>query len=118
MILAVQGSRKFDDYSIFLSAMGRAMRRLEDGDREIFLYTAGPRRINEMALEFVNVSDFKSRQIKAQVRKVPPSWIEDNMSYLDYFAYFCVDRESVPPIVDLADSKDVPADVYRFKNAA
>ena len=117
MIFAIQGSKKFDDYPVFLSAMGKAMRKMGD-DKELFIYTAGPRRINEMADEFISVSDFKGWGIKAQLRKIPPSWINDNMNYLDYFAYFCVDRESLPPIVGLADAKDVPADVYRYRNAA
>jgi hypothetical protein len=116
MIIAVYGSNKFDDYSIFLNAMGTAMFRMDKDDTEIFLYTAGPRRVNEMAQEFANVSErgLKGRGIKIQVRKVPPSWIKENFAYLDYFAYFAVHKEVLPAIVNSAHAKDIPVEVYRY----
>jgi len=120
MIIAVQGSNKFDDYSIFLSAIGTAMFRMDPEDKQIFLYTAGPRRVNEMALEFANVSErsLRSRGIRIQVRKVPQSWIRDYLYELDYFAYFAVEREVLPTIVNSAKSRDVTVEVYRYRNAS
>jgi hypothetical protein len=116
MIIAVNGSKIFDDYSVFLNAMGTAMFSMNKEDTEIYLYTAGPRRINEMAMEFANVSErgLKGRGIKIQVRKVPPSWIKEHFHYLDYFAYFATKKESIPPIVNSAQAKDVRVEVYRY----
>jgi len=116
MIIAVHGSNKFDDYSVFLNAMGTAMFRMDNEDRQIFLYTAGPRRVNEMAMEFANVSErsLKGRGIRIQVRKVPPSWVKENFHFLDYFAYFAIPKENIPPIVNSARAKDVAVEVYRY----
>lgn len=116
MIIAVYGSSKFDDYPVFLRAMGNAMFAMDDEDKQIFLYTAGPRRVNEMAMEFANVSErsLKGRGIRIQVRKVPMPWIKDNFRFLDHFAYFAVKKEVLPQIVNSAYAKEVPVEVYRY----
>ena len=57
MIVGIQGTNSFDDYNIFLRAMGTAMSLMEDGDNEFLLYSAGPSRINSMAMEFSNISE-------------------------------------------------------------
>jgi hypothetical protein len=120
MIIAVHGSKKFDDYSIFLSGMSKAMFVMDKDDDQIFLYTAGPRRVNEMAMEFANVSErgLKARGVRIQVRKVPSGWIWDNFHFLDFFAYFAVEKEPIPAIVNSAQAKDVQAEVFRFRNVA
>jgi hypothetical protein len=116
MIIVVNGSNKFNDYSIFLNAMGTAMNRMDEEDRAIFLYTAGPRRVNEMATEFSNVSErgLKARGIKIQVRKVPQTWILEYFSDIDYFAYFALPKEPIPSIVDSAEAKEVTVEIYRY----
>jgi hypothetical protein len=116
MIIAVNGSNKFDDYSIFLNGMGTAMFVMDKEDPHIFLYTAGPKRINEMAMEFANVSErgLKGRGIKIQVRKVPVSWIKENFQFIDHFAYFGLPKEPLPTIVTSAQAKDVRVEVYRY----
>lgn len=120
MIIAVHGSKRFDDYSVFLSGMAKAMFVMDKEDKQIFLYTAGPKRINEMAMEFANVSEngLKARGIRIQVRKVPASWVWDNFHFLDFFAYFAVERESIPPVVNSARAKDVQTEVFRYRNVA
>lgn len=118
MILAVQGSKNFNDYSIFLSGMGTAMFRfnMDKEDNQIFIYTAGPRRINEMATEFANVSErgLRARGIRIQVRKIPPSWINENMGFIDYFAYFCIPSDVSPKIINIAKENGVRTEVYRY----
>lgn len=118
MIIAVHGSKKFNDYSIFFSGMARALFTMDKEDDKIFLYTAGPKRVNEMAKEFANVSSdgLRARKKRIQVRQVPPSWIWSNFHFLDFFAYFAVEREPIPAIVNSAQAKDVRAEVFRFKN--
>lgn len=114
MILAIQGSKSFSDYTIFLRAMGTALSTLSEGDDEFTIFSAGPAQINSFAQEFINVSNWKSRGIKAKLVKVPPSWIEDNIHDVNYFAYFSKPKEQVSPLVDLADAKDVEVGVYRY----
>lgn len=116
MIVAVQGTRNFNDYSIFLRAMGTAIRNLQDGDEQITVFSAGTAQINSFASEFVNISErsLKARGIKIKLVKIPPSWIENNIHDVDYLAYFSKPKESIPPIVDLAEAKDVEVGVYRY----
>lgn len=115
MIVGIQGSRNFNDYSVFLRAMGTALYDL-DGDTEFTIMSAGPVRINEMAMEFSNVSErsLKARGIKIKVVKVPPTWFKTNMHVVDFFAYFSLPKESVSDLVRDAEDKDVEVAVYRY----
>jgi hypothetical protein len=116
MIVAIQGTRNFDDYSVFLRGMGSAMIHMEEGDKDLFLYTAGPHKTNSMTMEFANVSErsLKSRGIRVRVFKVPPSWIKENINQIDYFTYFSKPKEPASSLVDLAKAKDVEVAIYRY----
>lgn len=116
MILAIQGTKTFSDYNVFLRAMGVALSTLTEEDKEILVASAGPLNINRMALEFFNISErsLKSRGIKIKVIKVPPSWIKENIHSLNYFAYFSKPKEPISELVDLAEAKDVEVGVYRY----
>lgn len=116
MILVIQGTKGFNDYSVFLRAMGTAMTSLKDGDGSITIFSAGPMNINAMASEFSNVSErsLKARGIKIKLVKVPPTWIDKNLSIIDYFAYFSKPKEPLSSQVSAADEKDVEVGVYRY----
>jgi hypothetical protein len=116
MIIAIQGTKSFADYSVFLRAMGTAMSNLSENDKEVLIYSAGPYQINAMAQEFSNVSErsLKARGIKIKFNKIPPSWIENNIHDIGYFAFFSKPKEPVSKLVDLADAKSVEVGVYRY----
>lgn len=116
MIVAIQGTRNFNDYSIFLRAMGTAMSSMVEDDEFLTVYSAGPINVNAMGMEFINISErsLKARGIKTKFIKVPPKWIEENMNKIDYFAYFSKPKESLSPLVDIADAKSVEVGVYRY----
>ncbi len=116
MRIAIQGSKSFNDYSVFLRAMGTALYSLPEDDSEFYIYSAGPAQINEMGMEFSNVSErsLKSRGIKIRLFKVPPSWIKQNIHDINYFAYFSKPKEPVSQLVDLAEAKDIEVGIYRF----
>jgi hypothetical protein len=116
MILAVQGSHNFDQYEIFLNGIFRSLKNMSDDDSEILIYSAGPRRVNGMVMEFANVSErsLKGRGIKIKVRKVPPSWLEENIVDVDYLAYFSKPKEPESRLVKVAEAKDIPIGVYRY----
>lgn len=116
MIVAIQGTKSFDDYNVFLRAMGTALSQMDRSDKEFLVYSAGPYNINAMGLEFMNVSEqgFKARGIKSKFFKVPPSWIKENLGLVGYFAYFSKPKEPVSDLVDIADAKDVEVGIYRF----
>jgi hypothetical protein len=118
MILGIQGSSEFNDYSIFLSGMALALRKmdvLDLEDRDITIFSSGPKRISEMAMEFVNVSDFKSRGIRAKVVKVPESWFRNSFHQVDLFIYFCNERQPLSKLSDFLDQKEVDVQVMRYR---
>jgi hypothetical protein len=116
MIVAVQGSRNFNDYNIFLRAMGTALHMMESEDGKFVVYSAGPAHINSMAQEFVNVSErgLKARGIRTQLRKVPPSWLKENLTGIDYIAFFSKPKEPLSDFVKYAEDRDAEIGVYRY----
>lgn len=116
MIIGVQGTRNFNDYNIFLRAMGTALSDLDSSDTEIIIYSAGPANVNSMAMEFSNVSErsLKARGIKIRMNRVPPKWLRDNIRDVDYFAFFSKPKEPVSDIVEAAEAKDKEVGVYRY----
>lgn len=116
MIIAIQGTKNFSDYNVFLRAMGTALSTMETGDKEIIIYSAGPAIINSMGTEFSNISErsLKARGIRIKFNKVPPSWIKNNINDIDYVAYFSKPKEPVSELVEIAEAKDIEVGIYRF----
>lgn len=116
MIVGIHGTRSFNEYNIFLRAMGTALSSLPEGDSEFLIYSAGPAQINSMALEFSNISQrsLKARGIKIKTFKVPPKWLKENINDIDYLAFFSKPKEPVSDIVEVADAKDIEVGVYRY----
>lgn len=116
MIVAIQGSPKFNDYNIFLRAMHTALTQLPEDDKIIKIMSAGPAQINSFGQEFANITErsLKARGIRIQLIKVPPRWIKENIKDVSYFAYFSKPKETLPEIIKIADAKDVEVGVYRF----
>jgi hypothetical protein len=116
MILAIQGTRGFDLYPVFIRAMGVALSSMTDEDKDFYVYSAGGAKVNSMALEFCNVSErgLKARGIKIKMIKVPPSWIKENIHSINYFAFFCKPKEPESSLVSYAESKDVKVGIYRY----
>jgi hypothetical protein len=114
--IAIEGTKSFNDYSIFLRAMGTALSLKKEEDREITIFSCGPVNISEMGLEFSNVSErsLKARNIKIKFIKVPSTWIKKNLKDVDYFAFFSKPKESVSELVDLADKQNIEVVVYRY----
>jgi hypothetical protein len=116
MKIAVQGTSSFNDYSIFLRAMGTAMSAMDSEDTEISIFSAGPFRINAMATEFANISErsLRARGKKIRLVKVPPSWIKTNIKSIGYFAFFSKPGEETSGLVAQADAEGIDVGVYRY----
>jgi hypothetical protein len=117
MKVAIQGSRNFNDYNVFLRAMRVVLSEIErNGDKELTIYSAGAVVTNQHATEFTNVAErtMKSLGLKTKLIKIPAGWLEENMSDMDYFAYFCAEKEKVSPLVQVADDLQVDAGIFRF----
>lgn len=116
MIVAVQGTSEFNDYQVFLRAMSVALSGMKDGDKEFVIYSAGPAVINSYVSEFSNLSErgMKARGRKIKFYKVPPSWIEENMQYINYFAYLSKPKQPVSKLVASAELNNVEVGIFRY----
>lgn len=116
MIVGVQGSSNFTDYQVFLRGMGVALSSMHSDDPYFYIYSAGPAKVNAMAMEFVNLSErgMKSRGKKIKLYKVAPSWISDNIVEINYFAYFTTDSEKNSRLVYDAQENNVETGIFRY----
>lgn len=116
MIVVVQGTRGFNDYSIFLSGMRSALINLSDDDKQFTVFSAGPVNINSMVMEFINVTErsLKAKGIKSKFVKIPPSWIEQNHHDIDLLAYYALPKEPIPDMITRVSNKGVNVQFYRF----
>lgn len=116
MIVGVQGTSSFEDYQVFLRAMGVALSSIKENDPYFYIYTAGPAKTNSMVMEFVNVSErsMKSRGIKIKMYKVPPSWMEENINDFNYLAFLSKPKEGTSRLVKVAEENNVEVGIFRY----
>lgn len=117
MIVAIQGTSSFSDYTIFLRAMGTAMSMMDtSNDKELIIYSAGPYNINTMALEFSNVSErsLKARGITVRFKKVPPAVIKQEIHTIGYLIFLSKPKENISELVKFAEAKEIEVGVYRY----
>ena len=116
MIVAVQGSSSFDDYSVFVRAMGVALSSMSGDDNNFSIYSAGPARLNAMVSEFSNLSErgMKARGKKIKYYKVAPTWLKENMNVVNYFAYLSKPKEPTSKLVGEAELHNIEVGIFRY----
>lgn len=116
MIVVIQGTQAFTDYQVFLRAMGVAMSTIKDDDPYFYVYSAGPGNINAMASEFTNLSErgMKARGKKIKLYKVAPSWVEENIEDVNYFAFLSNPKEPVSKLAAAAQLKNIDVGLFRY----
>lgn len=114
MNVAVQGTKEFSDYQVFMRAMGVALSEINDG--EFNVYSAGPATINSFTAEFCNLSEqgLKRRNIKVRYHKVPPQTIEENWDSFDYFAFLSTPNQRPSRLVASAELAGVEVGIFRY----
>ena len=116
MILAIQGTRKFEDYNIFLFAMRVILSDISNDDKEIIVYSAGPAGLNSMAQGFCNISEdsLKTRGIKIKFNKISPTWVSENLDKIDNIAFFRVPGEAKTQMVSNAEAVDKDVRIFQY----
>ena len=116
MIVAVQGTTDFNDYQIFLRAMSVALSGMKEDDKEFVIYSVGPAKVNSFVSEFSNLSErgMKARGKKIKFYKAPQSWIEENMSYINYFAFLTTTKQQNLKLVEQAEINNVEVGIFRY----
>lgn len=108
MIIGVQGSLAFDSYQVFMRAMLVAMSIKSNEDNQIHIYAAGPVKVNSFVSEFSNITEdsLKARGIRIRFFKVPPSWLQENVDKIDYFAYLSKPKEQKSNLAEFIDKDE------------
>ena len=116
MIVAVQGTPEFNEYSVFLRAISVALSGMKEDDKEFIIYSVGPANINSFVSEFSNISEkgMKARGKKIKFYKVPSSWVEENIQYINYFAYLCKPKQKSSKLVGVAELNNVEVGIFQY----
>lgn len=116
MKVAVQGSKEFDDYAVFMRAMAVALSPLKGADKDIIIYTVGPRKVNNFVVGFVNLSEdgMKNRGMSIKQYSVAYQWLEDHLDEIDYFVYLSNEGERPSRLANMADLRDIEVGLFRY----
>ena len=116
MNVVVQGTTDFQDYPVFLRAMGVAMSGMKENDNELYVYSVGPAKINSMVSEFCNLSErgMKARGKRIKYFKVHHTWVEENIDYMDYFAFLSKPKQPVSKLIANAELKGKEIGIFRY----
>jgi len=69
-----------------------------------------------MVMEFANLSErgLKARGKSIKYKPVAPSWIAENISDINYFAFLSKEKEQVSKLVDQAKNNNVEYGIFRY----
>jgi hypothetical protein len=117
MIVTVEGTRQFNDYEVFMRAMGVAL-SADYVDSRIEVWSAGPQNVNRFTAAFCNSSEnyLKQKGFKISFKRFPISHIAANMGMVDYFAFFAKpnQRNSESKLLASAEYYQVETGIYKY----
>lgn len=115
MIIAVEGSKTFDDYETFMRGMGVALSDLGKDDT-IEVWSAGPYKINSFTAAFCNSSEnyLKQKGYRIKFSKVQQNWLAQNISVVDHYAYFSNPNERPSRLTAEAELANIDVSIYRY----
>jgi hypothetical protein len=115
MNVVVQGTKEFVDYNVFMRAMGVALSSIKN-DKEFNVYSVGPAQINSFTSAFCNISEegLKNRGIKVKFHKVPTSYVENNITSFNYFAFLSTPGQRPSKLSAIAELAGVETGIFRY----
>lgn len=116
MIVAVQGTKDFGDYNIFLRSMSVALSSMNEDDKHFIIYSMGPAKINSFVSEFSNLSErgMKARGMKIKFYKVDSSWLVENINTINYFAFLCKPNQPHSRLVAEAQMQGIETGIFSY----
>lgn len=104
MIIVVEGTKSFRDYEIFMRAMSVGLSNVKPEDKDIQIWSIGPHAINGYTAAFCNSSEnyLKQKGFKISFSKVDFRWVEQNLEYVNYYAFFSNSNERISKLADKA----------------
>jgi hypothetical protein len=116
MIVAVQGTKEFNDYNVFLRSMSVALSEMKQDDNEFIIYSAGPLKINNFVSEFSNLSErgMKARGKKIKFYNTAPLWLNKNINQVDYFVFLSRPKELKSKLVLKAEENNINVGLFRY----
>jgi hypothetical protein len=116
MIVAVQGTKEFNDYNVFLRAMSVALSGMKKEDNEFIIYSVGPSKINHFVSEFSNLSErgMKARGKKIKFYNAAPAWLSENINQINYFAFLSRPKEPKSKLVLVAEANNIDVGLFRY----
>lgn len=114
MIIAVEGTKNFSDYEIFMRAMGVALSQ-PNNENIIEVWSAGPHKINSFTAAFCNSAEnyLKQKGYKVVFKKLPSTYVSENISYVSYLAYFSTKNDKTSRLVAEAEMTGIEVGIYR-----
>lgn len=116
MIIVVEGTKLFDDYEIFMRAMGVALSN-PNVDSDIQVWSVGPHKINSFTASFCNSSEnyLKQKGFKVTFSKVHASWVAENINYVNYYAFFSLPKDPLSRLVQAAQQvESCEVGIFRY----
>jgi nucleoid-associated protein YejK len=117
-MVVVQGTNEFNDYSVFLRAMGVVLSSMNPNDTELAVYVVGSKngKVSDFAMEFCNVSEkgMKSRGKKINLYKTTDAWIETYLSEMNYFAFFSNEKQPISSLAKRAKDSGVELGIFQY----
>lgn len=116
MIVAVQGTKEFNDYNVFLRAMSVALSSMNNEDKEFIIYSAGPAKVNNFVSEFSNLSErgMKARGKKIKFYNAAPAWLSENINQINYFAFLSRPKEPKSKLVLIAEANNIDVGLFKY----
>jgi hypothetical protein len=116
MIVAVQGTKEFNDYNVFLRAMSVALGEMKDGDNDFIIYSVGPAKINNFVSEFSNLSErgMKARGRKIKFYNTAPRWLSENIKQVNYFIFLSRPKQLKSKLVLSAEANNIDVGLFQY----
>ncbi len=118
MMVVVQGTNEFNDYAVFLRAMGVMLSSMSPEDKEFVIYSVGSKEsnIHRFAMEFCNLSEkgMKGRGKKIKTYKAVDDWVKEYISYINYFAFFSKPKQQLSALAKIAKTENVELGIFQY----